>query len=393
MVFKQLLTVFIVLFFGTEGLKAQILEIPFQLKNDIILIELQINDHTGSHTFVFDTGASYDVLDVEVAKSLGLKPDFKQEARGAGGTSTVDIVLDQKFVLGKGVSVASPNLVLVDLRKLRRKLEKNFDGIIGYSVLAKYITQIDYDQKKIRLFERIQDVNTAGYTRIPFQLSGGIPIPQFDIAMTLRNNETYKGPVFLDSGAALTLAVNTPYNKKHRLDEKAGKSILSETQNLNSTSISENIAIQSMTIGDYTLGEMVISLANDQDGVSSYKGYLGILGARVISRFNLVLDYAASHLYLKPNGNFSKAFEFPVSGITLIQESGSILISRVQEVSPAYQNGVREGDRLISINSTPAGDIETCRQLLKEEGKVCRLVLEDREGQRKEVTIKLERLL
>ena len=391
-VLKQLLIVG-VLFYGIQSLKAQILDIPFQIKNDIILIELQVNGNTGKNTFVFDTGASYDVLDVGVAKSLGIQADYKQEARGAGGTNTVDIALNQKFVLGNGVEFASPNLVLVDLKSLRRKLERNFDGIIGYSLLGKYITLIDYDRKSIRLYDKIQDIDTTSYARIPFQLSNGIPIPQFDISITLGNHETYSGPVFLDSGAALTLAVNTPYNKKHRFSEKAGRSILSETQNLNTRSISEEIAIQSMAIGDYTLDEMVISLANDKDGVSSYKGYLGILGAKVISRFNLILDYSTSLLYLKPNGSFSKAFEFPVSGITLEQVDGRIAVSRVQQNCPAYRKGVRAGDRLVSIDSIPSVDLEACRLLLREEGKMRQLVLVDQEGNRKEITIQLERLL
>ncbi|MDY2587145.1 aspartyl protease family protein [Winogradskyella aquimaris] len=386
---------YIILFFilGIQVLKAQIHEIPFQLKNDIILIEVNINDNTQNHTFVFDTGASYDVLDTEVAKSLGLKPDYKQEASGAGGITSVDIVLNQKLNLGNTISLDISNLILVDLTRLKNKLERNFDGIIGYSLLRNYITKIDYDYKLIQFFEKLNEVKTEGYSRIPFQFKGGIPIPQFDISLTLNNNENYTGTIFFDSGAALTLSINTPYNKRYKLNEKVERSIISETENLSSKSISEDIAIKSLDIGAFTLEDMVISLANDKEGVSSYKDYLGILGAKVISRFNIILDYTDYNIYLKPNDNFSKKFEFPLSGIKLKKEDGVIVIGRVQKNSMAYDKGVLKGDKLISVNDITTDDIEKYRELLKQEGQSCKLVLIDGEGKRKEVNIELKRLL
>ena len=141
------------------------------------------------------------------------------------------------------------------------------------------------------LYDKIQDVDTTGYRAIPFEFENGIPIPQFDIGITLRNGESYTNKILFDRGAGLTFLINTPFNEKDRLSEKAGISLISKSENLHGESISEDIAIQSMNIGGYELDEMVVGIAHDKDGVSSYENYLGILGAKVISRFNLVLDY------------------------------------------------------------------------------------------------------
>ena len=64
---------------------------------------------------------------------------------------------------------------------------------------------------------------------------------------------------------------------------------------------------------------MMISISHDKNGVSSYENYLGILGGEVISRFNIILDYSTSTLYLKPNNTFNNSFEFPMSGLELIK--------------------------------------------------------------------------
>ena len=196
-----------------------------------------------------------------------------------------------------------------------------------------------------------------------------------------------------DSGASLTLFINTPYNEKYQLSKKAGKSLISSSENLHGTSISESIAIKSMIIGGYEFSEMTISIAHDEEGVSSYENYLGILGAEIISKFDIILDYSSSTLYLKPNNTFNNPFEFPLSGIGLKNITGNIIIDKVEKTSSAYKKGIRKGDKLISINKDSSGDIGIFRDLLKKEDeKVC-LVIVDSKGTIKKIKIKLKRLL
>jgi hypothetical protein len=384
-----------ILFFSISlyALLGQVAEIPFELEKDIVLLQVKVNDNPNPRTFVFDTGATYDLLDETVSQSLGLQPNYKQEVPGAGGVNTFDIVLSQKLTVGENTEIQGTHLVLHDLSTLQEALERDFDGILGYSLLKSYVTRIDFDQQKLVLYTDIDQLSTAGYTAVPFKLDNGIPIPQFDITITLENGVSYTGKILFDSGAAYSLIVNTPFNRTHKLGESAQKRLILESNNLASKSFSEQIAIRSMTVAGMELGEMVIALAQDKDGVSSYKGYLGILGAKVISRFDVIIDYTTSTLYLKPNARYSEPFEFPLSGIALKKNPSGVVVRQVQQSSPAYASGVRKGDRVLAINKDRSGDIEQYRELLKQEGKTCTLLLTGPDGQSKEVTIKLERLL
>ena len=148
-----------------------------------------------------------------------------------------------------------------------------------------------------------------------------------------------------------------------------------------------------MNIGGYQLNEMVVSIANDKNGVSSYENYLGLLGAKVISKFNIVLDYSSSKLYLKPNNTFSKSFEFPLSGIGLKKVDETIVIDRIEKTSSAYKKGIRKEDKLISVNKDSSGDIIAFRELLKKEGNNISLTIINSEGETKKIKIKLKRLL
>jgi C-terminal processing protease CtpA/Prc len=117
------------------------------------------------------------------------------------------------------------------------------------------------------------------------------------------------------------------------------------------------------------------------------------LGGKVISRFNLIIDYSSSLLYLKPNNKFGESFEFPLSGIRLKKVDNSIIIDRIEKTSSAYKKGIRKGDKLISINKDSSGDIENYRELLRNEGEKVSLVIINSGGKTKKIKIKLTRLL
>jgi hypothetical protein len=390
---KQKITILFLVFTISICLNAQIAEIPFELKNDLILLKVKINNDSQHNIFVFDTGATSDLLDSDTALKLGLKANYKQDVSGAGGTKSYDVILNQKLTLQNKIKIDSTHLVIEDLTRLKDVMERDFDGIIGYSLLKKYITKIDYENKKMLFYDKIKDVDTIGYRTIPFKFENGIPIPQFDIGITLTNGESYADKILFDSGAGLTLLINTPYNENHKLNEKAEKSLIKKYQNLHGESISESIAIQSMYIGGFKLNEMVVGIAHDKDGVSSYKNYLGILGAEVISRFNLILDYSTSTLFIKPNSAFSKSFTFPVGGIKLKQIDGNVIIDKVEETSSAFEKGIREGDKLFSINKDSLGDIEVYRDLLTKENKKVCLKIINAKGKSKKIKFELKRLL
>ena len=384
---------FFCLLLAVPQVTAQLDEIPFEIKDDIIFLDVFINDNDKASTFVFDTGAAIDLLDENVARELGLEPDYKQEVPGAGGTKVYDIVLNQSLRLGKQSEISGTHLLLTDLARLREKVEKDFDGIVGYSFLRGFVTRIDYEHKKLIRYKTIDELDLSGYVPVSFQFYGGISIPQFDIDITLTNGSTYSGRVFFDSGAAYSLIVNTPYNETNKLIQQAEKRLVLETENLSTKSVSQQMAIRSMNLGGIEIGEMPIAIANDTEGVSSYEGYLGILGAEVISRFDVILDYSNSKLYLKPNGRFDQPFEFPLSGLTLKKVQDKVIVQQVQESSPAFRKGIRKGDIVLSVNKDSSGDLTIYRELLKEEGKTCGLEVMAADGSRRKVSVKLERLL
>lgn len=342
--------------------------------------------------FYFDTGATSTLIDSSVAERLGIKSNYKQSVEGAGGKKTYQLALNQQIGVG-GIKLDSIHLILEDLTRLKEALNYPFDGIIGYPIMDNYLTEVNFEDKVIRLFDKDTVLDTSAFKTYDFTFDNGIPIPQLDVSIETNNSQTYKGKIFFDSGAGLTLLVNSPFNKTHNLSSQADKRLTSSSDNLSVESTSEKIAIKSLTLGDYTFTDLPIDLSYDTSGVSSYKGYLGILGSEIIDRFNYILDYKNKKLYLKPNQLYKKPFEFPLTGFSITEKEGMVVVSKVSPEGPAYQKGIRQGDVLISVNGATSSDLKSYENQLKKEGEKVQLQLKNKEGEVKNYELELNRLL
>ena len=105
------------------------------------------------------------------------------------------------------------------------------------------------------------------------------------------------------------------------------------------------------------------------------------MGAEVLGRTTLVLDYPKNQYYLKRNASFYQPFEFDMSGLVvkkLLTQEKRLVIGDVREGSPAQQAGVLPFDEIISINSVPIlyWEMDQLVKLLRsEEGREIKLEL------------------
>lgn len=367
--------------------------IPFHLvKEKYVLVETVVNDQD-TLMFYFDTGATASVIDQAAAETLGITADYEREIDGAGGKTSIKVATNEKLALD-GVELANQHLVIQDLQSLEKMLEYPLQGIIGRTLMSQYYTELDYEQQQIKLYDLADSLDVSAYSAHPFRFDRGIPIPQLDVSIELTNGNTYSGPVFFDSGAGLTLLVNTPFSEENQLAEQAEKVLSKDSQGFSGKSVAQQMAVKSLTLGKYSFTDLPISLASGKGGVSAYEGYLGILGAEVINRFNVLLDYESKTMYLKPNASFSKPFSFPLSGLSLREnDEGEIYIHSVSEQSPAYAKGIRAGSVVLAVNGYSGNDLATFRKQLKEKGTEVNLELITHDNTRKTYRFRLERLL
>lgn len=372
-------------------LNAQLATLPFT-ENGLVFIQVQLNGEEEKLNFVFDTGASTTVLDKAVAKRLGIEPTSTQNAQGASGSQKYEIATGHRVHV-QGITLDDLYMVLVDLSVLSQRSGMALDGIIGYDILKRYITQFNFETKTIQLYENIDEVsNLTSFDRFPMKFKN-TPIPYMTMEYTLANGNVQEGDFLFDSGANATILFNTPYAKKHNLIHNIGKTIEGKARGLTQTSDYVLGSISALQFENYSFSELPVQLATAKSGVSASKAYAGILGAKIINRWNMVLDYKGRHFYLKPNDTYSNAFEFPLSGFSLEKKKDKVMIAQLVEGSDAHKKGVEEGDELLAIDDFSTQNVKSYRDLLKKEHKTIQLTLRKASGKVEKITIRLQRLI
>ncbi|KXH83256.1 aspartyl protease family protein [Chryseobacterium kwangjuense] len=379
------------------GLYAQQIKLPCEFSKDkkSIFIKLPMENQKDSLLFFFDTGAGTTMLDKKVAEKYGLKSNYRTEVSGAGGKKLYEVLIKQKIFLDKNNFISGANIVLDDLSRLNSLYEKKFDGIIGAAILNNYLTKIDFETRTMNLYNFEDSLDYAGYEKIGFEFFSGIP--KFPISFELKNGEKFSGDILFDSGAGLSILVNTPYKEKNGLLDKMGKTINYSSSNLSNKTRYDRGLIKSIRLGNTTIKNknITISLASDKQGVSSSEDLLGILGSEIINRFNFILDYKNKNLYLRPNHLFDDDFDKLVSPLALkySEDRSEIIISNVKENTNASKKGLKEGQKIISINDIVSKDIYVYEQLLKQENKKVIIKYLDNNNEIKTVKFKLKKLL
>ena len=123
----------------------------------------------------------------------------------------------------------------------------------------------------------------------------------------------------------------------------------------------------------------------------------GVIGARLLRRFNLVLDYPHRQMIFEGNPNFRNYDEEHKSGFALVAGGPGLKTLEVAQVvpgSPAARAGIQAGDIIAGIDDEPAADISlaSAREMFRQVGHKYKLLIQ-RGDQTHEVTVQMLRLL
>ena len=284
---------------------AQVATIPFEFQKTHFFIKVTTAKSDTLH-FIFDTGSTGTTIDSLTAEKAGVDKLNRSTVfvDSYAGTKRQIMAIGQQLKI-KDLELKDIGLVFNDLSWLSETVGRKVDGIIGYDVLSRYVTQLDFDHKNIILFDQISAVDTTGYTGIPFEFKRGVMIPRFPVTIALANGSSYTGQVMFDTGNAYPLLVNSSFSNFHKLNTSIGKTYSS---NVNGAKALVG-TIKSLSFSGFDLGKMDVRLMVDDKAAPSATS-LGGMGIEIIKRFNVILDYTNKKLYFKPNQTFNAAFDY-----------------------------------------------------------------------------------
>ena len=358
-------------------------EIPFEYENNFIIVEILFNG-VFPLKFIFDTGAEHTILTKREITDI-LQVDYTRRFTLLGA----DLSSELYAYLAPGVSMQLKDLTAVnrsilvlddDYFQFEEITGMKIHGILGADFFRRFVVKIDYRRRKIMLFDpRRFKGPTRRFSEIPVQIKRNKPYINSVIEMSLDTSTNVK--LLVDTGASLALMLYTSTHPDLVLPNRFIKTKLG--MGLGGYIEGFLGRLEQFTLGEYELGGVV---TNFQDVIPILDTvYLndrnGIVGNEILQRFDIIIDYIQSKIYIAPNRNFKRKFQYDRSGISLVVGGKNLShynILKVIEGSPAHLAGVQEGDRLLSVNRLPVAfqDLDRIARILKKRpGKKIRLGL------------------
>jgi predicted aspartyl protease len=382
------------LFCLSLGLFAQdaLVSVPFELYGDHIFVKVNV-DGSDPQDFIFDTGDGLTVLDIDVAKSLGLDLDHKQQTSSAQGTITGALIKHNRIDLGGLQMEKNVKIYATSLKHLEISIGRNVDGIIGYDLLHHHAVGINYDDMTFNVYD--SSLYPKDGVRIPIKMVSGIPTVQ--ASATLNDGNTIKGTFYVNTGAGTSMDFNTPFANENEIISKTGKHYSYPVKGLGDVESKHYEGrVASFTVGNVTVENMPIGISQVNSGLQGDKRTAGIIGNRLLKQYNMMIDIKSSSLFLTPNNSAGRAMSVNCSGIDvqMNEEQTDVLIHRVFEGSPAEEAGVMVNDILVSIDGKNASELGLMdvEKMLKTPGKTVKLTLKNG-GEMKEIELTLKELI
>lgn len=344
--------------FYIENPKKKSIQLPFRLINNLVVIQVHVNN-SDTLNFILDTGISNTLfLDAKTALALNMK--FVREIKfcGFGGGIPLKAFhsVENEIRLG-GIVGQHQDVVVVPESEndfdISRHLGIKIHGLIGYNLFRDLIAEINYENKFIsfyppRSYEYKKKKNSV---TLPLTFEDTKPIITTSIIQD--DSSKINLNLMIDTGASFALWLDQQTNSAIKLPRKTESLYLG-------VGLSGEIYGNVGRIREF--GEGVLKLRNV---ITSYADTLytpieppnsvrnGTIGADIISRFNLILDYRNNKITFRPNSRIMEPFQVNTSGMEIcspIPGENIYSIANICNNSPAQKAGLKVGDQIESIN-------------------------------------------
>ncbi len=332
--------------------------INFKSSSNLIIIPVVINN-SDTLNFILDTGVSYPIItELPFVNKLNLNflQPIKVKGLGEGEQLTA-------YRSGNN-TISIPGLVAYD-QEIHMVINENFQishilgipvhGLIGFNLFKDYIVKIDYTQHKITLTKPEHFTYREREKDIVLPLIFDQNKPFVRTSIVTDKNEEVPVKLLVDTGASDALWLSTSSDSRILPPENHIETFLG--RGLSGDLYGTKGRIGAIWVGPLVLYEPIVAFPEKEmvDGLIGKNDRNGTLGAEILRRFYVTLDYPNKRLILRPNGNMKDEFNCNMSGLEVSNPMPGLpifVVSNIRKNSPAYYAGIQENDQIIALNNS-----------------------------------------
>jgi len=334
------------------------IRLPFKLINNIIVIQVQINN-SDTLNFILDTGITTTIISTNpVLPSLKYLKEYWVSGLGSGVKAHAQHSPENEIRI-QGVLGQHQDLLVMEQDQLSfsNLLGIPIHGLIGYTLFKDFIVEINYDERYLILHTPRKYTYKLNKKQVTIPLTFFDDKPCIDAIVIQQNGAKIPVTLLVDLGASHSLWLNLLSHPLLQLPEKNAREYLGV--GLNGPLSGRIGRLKKFAIGRFVFKNI---LANYPDTISmgnavrlDYRN--GSIGAELLRRFNVIIDYRNQKLVLSPNNSIQQPFRYNMSGIEIeTPKPGEPIyqISFIRKNSPADKAGLKAGDQITFINGEPA---------------------------------------
>ncbi len=310
--------------------------------------------------FLFDTGASFVVLDKRYQYLLGELLSLKEAESQLGlklsdqgiitpnGEIALELYKAVPLKLGRFQIANRFPYLLADLKPLWPLSGVEFCGVLGSSFLHQFRWEIDFKEGIIKGYIGVEPYDAETSDSLPVHWSRAF-IPRLELVMYDKK--------FLfdidtgDIGSGRFKAGELGYLKQKNAFES---SYQKEVFTISGSSYHEEFRLKDLYVNGHLYPETVFQESKQN-----------ALGLGFLRRHKVVLDFPFDRLYLERYEDDMHREEVDKSGIRLVLQEGKIMIHEIMPFAGAQTEGLERGDELVSIKGEKEISLYKVRELFR----------------------------
>lgn len=295
--------------------------IPFESFDSRPILRVRVNGQKEPLKFVLDTGSGMSVISDATAKRLGLKAIARGGmARAVGGGGKFEIIYGYLNSMEIG-EVRVENIPVY----IRRFFDNNVpvDGYLGLSVISKFLTAVDYGEKRLTLIRQNQSDTLEAWTTLRrgdvtqpiLPAEGTLEVPLRTTSSGFLSGEVNlegfeKTFNFIIDTAASISVVSEKLSQEEQLLDLLQPSKMKVYGAAGVTEDVKLVQLPKVTLG-FTNLEKINAAVLDLEPVNETAGFTqsGILGGNFLKHFRLYFDFARGAIRLEPLNQKSRTVD------------------------------------------------------------------------------------
>jgi hypothetical protein len=330
-------------------LRAPVIEAPFTIADSAIVIDVTVNDKPVS--VMFDTGfAGEFVLSSHLKLGKATGKITLQDFVGAFDASTVDV--NSLSVAGNVVDLDEGQIVQQPLQSLSLSYGTHCDGIMGVGVFMKYVVEINFEDKILRLHPKSHDITQNSADKEKTFLRRMLPIGHNTIEMRVKAPTGKRLNLALDTGNAFYATTHTEVLVRTGLWKEGKKpKFMGQSWVASGPVSSWNIALEDMEIFGVPTKKTVWNII---DRPSSSASHDGTVGFGFLKNFNITFDFTRRYVWME---RFTDTVDYEAPGhiglaAAYDPKKERVRVFNVVPEGPADKAGIKYGDDILAIGKT-----------------------------------------